>query len=131
MIKVAPEKRSASLRYYHRQAERNCAQGLTVKGKRRERARNARTVQERLLGRRRRGLEAWNRTALKRNLLGLTTRGTPKIIVVRRDEAVVLQKQVEVLAVSLAKCFPHLPASGRRQALKLGKQLAAIKARIV
>jgi hypothetical protein len=125
--RVAPEKRSASLRYYHRQAQINMANGLTSTGKVRQRRPNAKTKRER----NRMALERSQKAAVKRILVckmnGLTTRGTPRIIPVNRGDAWILQTQIEKLVRELAACYHDLPPKAQARVIELEKTLSAIR----
>ena len=124
---------SASLRHYRNQVAGFKARGLTTRGTRFQRRPNFKDADTRLQARRERGLRAWNKVALRRQVAGLTTRGGQPVLAyrARRNECVILLTEVEALATSLANVFEALPASAKAQCLTLSNHLATIRQRIL
>lgn len=131
MTRVPFHLRSAALRHYHRRAAANVDRGLTVKGRRRRRRANARNFSTKLAMRRERGLNNWNLRVIRLRKLGLTTRGTRRIMAVRRGDALLLKGQLDRFARALAKTFAWLPASSQADALELENHLGGIRRQLI
>ena len=126
-IRVPFEKRSASLRYYHRRAAKNFAEGRTAKGLERRRRPNLLTPLDRKLAARDRSASAAARRILAHKLNGLTTRGTRRIYAVTRGDAWLLKEHIDNLAAALSACFHSLPPAAQVRALELEKHLSMIR----
>lgn len=126
-IRVPFEKRSASLRFYHRRANKNLAAGLTAKGLPRQRRRDLLTPEDRKLAARSRSASAAARRILVNKLNGLTTRGTRRVIAVTRGDAWLLKEHIDKLATALTACFHDLPPAVQTRALELEKHLSTLR----
>ena len=122
---------SPSLRWYHRNAQRNVELGLTALGKRRQRRPNARNRSQQLQMQRERVLENWNLRVSRLRHDGLTTRGTQRIYAVRRGDAVLLKAQLDAVAVAAAKCFDLVTPETQARLLELEKTLSSIRRQLV
>jgi hypothetical protein len=122
---------SPALRWYRKQALSNQVAGLTCKGTLRQRRPNARTAQERLAMRRERGLRAWNNRLAKFRAQGLTSRGTKRIYLVRRGDALLLKTELDQLAAAISASFNFLSPAAQARALALEASLAVIRRQIL
>jgi len=127
MPSVAFQDRSASLRFYHRRAARNLAEGLTAKGLPRHRRRNLFASEDRKLAARDRSATSAAKRILVNKLNGLTTRGTPRVIAVSRGDAWLLKEQIDNLSSALALCFDDLSPHAQARILELENHLSAVR----
>ena len=118
---------SASLRCYHRKARRYRLKGLTSLGKPRVRTRNAINAEERLALRRARGLRAWNNRVQKLRGLNLTTRGSKRVYLVNRADALILRSQIDALALELARSFADMSPAAQGRVMALEAVLSGVR----
>ena len=122
---------SPALRWYRSRAAEFKQRGLTTKGTRFKRTPNAGTRKALLALRRERGLAAWNRRVLQLRARGLTTRGTPRILAVRRGDALLLRDDLDALAFELSKCFDHVSPAAQARLLGLETVLSRIRCQLL
>jgi hypothetical protein len=122
---------SPALRWYRKQAALNRLEGLTCKGAVRRRRPNARTAEDRLAMRRERGLKAWNNRLARLRAQGLTARGTKRIYLVRRGDALLLKTELDQLAAEIAASFNFLSPAAQARALALEASLAVIRKQVL
>ena len=121
---------SPALRWYRKTALLNQSAGLTCKGTVRQRRPNARTDEERLALRRERGLKAWNNRVARLRARGLTSRGTERIYLVRRGDALLLKLELDALATELGAVFSELTPTVQARVLRLESHLSGIRKQI-
>ena len=131
VLAVAPVPISPALRWYRRTALQNQLNGLTCKGQVRRRRPNAKTAADRLALRRERGLRAWNNRLARFREQGLTSRGTPRIYLVRRGDALLLKTEIDALAQAVAASFSDLSPAAQARALALEASLSVIRKQII
>ena len=119
----------AALKHYRRRAAVFKSRGLTVRGKRFKRRRNAINQAERLAMQRQRGLTAWNKLVAKRRKAGLTVRGALKVPtrLVGRTERVLLLSEIDALAAELNVAFNELPPLVQVRVLDLANHLSTLR----
>ena len=122
---------SPALRWYRKQAALNQQRGLTCKGTVRRRRPNAGSAKQGLELRRERGLRAWNERVARLRSQGLTTRGTKRIYLVRRGDALLLKTELDQLAAAIAASFNFLSPAAQARALALEASLAGIRKQLL
>ena len=104
---------------------------MTTKGTPFKRTPNAGSNAKRLELRRERGLRAWNKRVMQLRASGLTTRGTPRILPVRRGDALLLRDELDALAFELSICFDHVSPAAQARLLRLESALSRVRCQLV
>lgn len=130
MTRIAPENRSAALRYWHRRAEQFRGSGLTTHGGARVRRKNFRHPEDRRASERVRTLSLYHRRAARNRMAGLTARGGQRVYNLRQWDRAILEAEIDALAASLESNFAQLSPRAQANALRLGLHLAALKGKL-